>query len=107
MMIPSFMLLLGTWILLCPSVLVHAQSQALKDCIAKALNGKSSRAAFKNKILFDLLDVKRYNLAYDTDPIAVTYPETAQEVSGVVKCAATANVFVQARSGGHSFGNYG
>lgn len=106
-MVSSLILLAVTWTLLCPQTLVSAQSQALKDCIVKALDGKSSRAAFSNKFLFDLLDVKRYNLAYNTAPIAVTYPETAQQVSGVVKCAAAANVFVQARSGGHSFGNYG
>lgn len=104
---PSLILLTLACTLLCPQLFVLAQSQSLKDCIVKALNGKSSRAAFSNKFLFDILDVKRYNLAYDTDPIAVTYPESAQEVSGVVKCAAAANVFVQARSGGHSFGNYG
>ena len=103
----SLILLTITWTIFSPQFLVLAQSKALKYCVVKALNGKSSRVAFSDKILFDFLDVKRYNLAYDTKPIAITYPETPQEISGIVKCAATANVFVQARSGGHSFGNYG
>lgn len=106
-MLPVFLAYLLCWVALNPQVLVSAQSKALKDCIVKALDGRSGRVAFSDKFLFDFLDVKRYNLAYNTKPLAITYPENAEEVSGVVKCAAEADVFVQARSGGHSFGNYG
>lgn len=38
------------------------------------------------------------------EPIAVTRPETTEEVSAFVKCAADNNVNVQAKSGGHSYG---
>lgn len=79
----------------------------LKDCLVKAVDGDGGRVAWHNKFAFGLLDVHRYNLYYDIDPAAVTYPETAEEVGAIVKCAAAAKVPVQARSGGHSFGNYG
>lgn len=77
----------------------------LRTCLEKAT--EKSRVAWKTKFLFDLLDVKRYNQYYDTEPAAIVYPTSAEEVGAVVKCAANAKVPVQARSGGHSFGNYG
>lgn len=79
----------------------------LRDCLVDAVDGAGGRAAWHTKFAFELLDVKRYNLRYDTDPAAITYPETSEEVGAIVKCAAAAKVPVQARSGGHSFGNYG
>jgi len=51
--------------------------------------------------------VRPFNLNYVTTPAAYTFPKTAQQVSEVVKCAHTAKVAVQARSGGHSYANYG
>ncbi|KIV95460.1 hypothetical protein PV10_03114 [Exophiala mesophila] len=105
-MLLVFLACVFCWVALSPH-LVSAQSKTLKDCIVKALDGRSNRVAFSDKFLFELLDVNRYNLVYKTKPLAITYPESAQEVSGVVKCAAEADAFVQARSGGHSFGNYG
>ncbi|KAJ8120644.1 hypothetical protein ONZ43_g2700 [Nemania bipapillata] len=51
--------------------------------------------------------VNRYNLDLPVTPIAVTRPQTAQDVSGFVKCAAANSVKVQPRSGGHSYANYG
>jgi FAD/FMN-containing dehydrogenase len=37
---------------------------------------------------------------------ANTYPSTADEVAGFVKCAAEAGYNVQAEGGGHSYGNF-
>ncbi|KAF8166622.1 hypothetical protein K438DRAFT_1857053 [Mycena galopus ATCC 62051] len=51
--------------------------------------------------------VKAYNQHIPITPAAVTRPTTTQEVSQIVKCAADTKVKVQARSGGHSYGNYG
>jgi FAD/FMN-containing dehydrogenase len=79
----------------------------LRDCLNAAVGGDKGRVAWHTKFAFDFLDVKRYNLRYDTEPAAVTYPEKPEEVGSIVKCAAAAKVAVQARSGGHSFGNYG
>lgn len=49
---------------------------------------------------------KPYNLRLEYLPAAVTLPETPQQVSDSVTCAATAGVKVQARSGGHSYGSF-
>lgn len=99
-------LLLLIWSLTIISVAADAKSD-LRDCLNKAVNGDKGRVAWHTKFLFDLTDVKRYNLYYDVDPLAITYPETDDEVSSIVVCAANGNFDVQARSGGHSFGNYG
>ncbi|EED15794.1 hypothetical protein TSTA_009190 [Talaromyces stipitatus ATCC 10500] len=48
-----------------------------------------------------------YNLNIPILLAAVTYPSTTEEVAGVVKCAAEGNYKVQAKGGGHSYGNYG
>jgi hypothetical protein len=83
--------------------LTAAQS-VFKSCLKSAISD-SSRLAFPG-LFYDLIHVHRYNLYYDIDPAAVAYPENAQEVSKLVKCAAQNKVKVQARSGGHSFGDY-
>ena len=63
--------------------------------------------AFQNKPLFQLEDVKPYNLDIPVNPTAVTYPHSVDQVSSIVKCAAASQLKVQAKSGGHSYGNYG
>ncbi|KAJ7483147.1 hypothetical protein FB451DRAFT_1393288 [Mycena latifolia] len=40
-------------------------------------------------------------------PVAVTRPTTSEDVAKIVQCAVASAVKVQARSGGHSYGNYG
>lgn len=89
-----------------PGVLAQADGN-LRSCLERAVNGNKGRVAWKTKFLFDLLDVHRYNLYYKMDPAAITYPETAEEIGAIVVCASAAGIPVQARSGGHSFGNYG
>jgi hypothetical protein len=103
-MIPSFKRLIFTFFLLCPQLLVVADSD-FKSCLKAAAGGDSSRVAFPD-IFFDFLHVKRYNLYYNVKPAAVTYPLNANEVGALVKCGAQNNIKVQARSGGHSFGDY-
>ena len=63
--------------------------------------------ALPNKIGYMITDVKPYNLGIPVDPAAVTYPTVPEQVQAIVKCASTWNMKVQARSGGHSYGNYG
>jgi hypothetical protein len=103
MRLPSLLLVAAS---LLSSILAQADAN-LRTCLEKAVGGDKSRVAWKTKFLFDLLDVHRYNLYYDTDPAAIVYPLDAKEISALVTCAAKAKVPVQARSGGHSFGNYG
>ncbi|KAH6606965.1 fad-binding [Trichoderma cornu-damae] len=49
---------------------------------------------------------KLYNLALDQYPRAIIRPNTADEVSQAVKCAKQNGYKVQARGGGHSYGNF-
>ncbi|KAK3680848.1 hypothetical protein B0T22DRAFT_485748 [Podospora appendiculata] len=51
--------------------------------------------------------IKPLNLAYLITPAAVIRPRNVTEVAAVVKCAAKNGVKVQAKSGGHSYANYG
>jgi len=66
-----------------------------------------SNVAFPSDIFYQLTDVKRYNLDIDSKPLAISYPQSNIEVAAVIKCATTFKAKVQARSGGHSYGNYG
>lgn len=106
-MYPSLQLPLIALTLACAQSALAQVDSKLKDCLVDAIGGDGGRVAWHTKFAFDLLDVHRYNLYYDIDPAAITYPESAEEVGAIVKCAAAAKVPVQARSGGHSFGNYG
>jgi len=63
--------------------------------------------AFPDKHRYQKKDVRRYNLAINVTPTAVTYPKTAIQVAAIIKCASDFRLKVQARSGGHSYGNYG
>lgn len=54
-----------------------------------------------------IVDSYRYNFDYPSTPKAIVYPETVDQVAATVKCATEHGVKVQARSGGHSYGNYG
>ncbi|KAI0971214.1 hypothetical protein F4678DRAFT_434092 [Xylaria arbuscula] len=85
----------------------QSPSSPLATCLNTVCNGRSDCVAYPSDPLYQLSWVNRYNLDLPVTPIAVTRPQTAQDVSGFVKCAATNNVKVQAKSGGHSYANYG
>ncbi|KAF4439178.1 hypothetical protein F53441_12653 [Fusarium austroafricanum] len=57
----------------------------------------------------DCLDAwaRPFNLEFPVTPAAVIRPENVIEVSETVKCAKEHGLKVQAKSGGHSYGNYG
>ncbi|KAG7419434.1 FAD-linked oxidoreductase sorD [Fusarium oxysporum f. sp. rapae] len=57
----------------------------------------------------DCLDAwaKPFNLEFPVIPAAVICPQNVIEVSETVKCAKQSGLKVQAKSGGHSYGNYG
>lgn len=76
---------------------------ALETCLTDVCAGRSGCVSFPSDPLYQINWVKPYNLAVDVTPLAVARPNTAQEVSGIVKCASTADVKVQAKSGGHSY----
>lgn len=82
---------------------------SLKDCLNSVCSGRSDCVAFSTD--FDLLYqsswVKPYNLAVDVTPQAVIRPNSTADVAAIVQCAVSADTKVQARSGGHSFANFG
>ena len=84
-----------------------AQQSAMQSCVLSALGNDSSLVATPSNLLYHAHDVHPYNLDLsDIQPVAIAYPETADQVSALIKCAAEANLPVQARGGGHSFGNH-
>lgn len=80
-----------------------ASTSDLQECLTSSV----SDVAFEGDLLYQATAVQRYNLNIPVSPVAVTSPENAKEVAAVVKCASDNGIFVQARSGGHSYGNYG
>lgn len=79
---------------------------ALNQCLTAAVGGNADLVAFSGEPLYQILDVKPYNLDIPVDPAAITYPETNEQVAEIVKCAVANNMKVQARSGGHSYANF-
>ena len=84
-----------------------AQNSAFLQCIEAALSNETDTYSLPQDPLFLQGGVTSYNLAYNIVPAAITFPKSQQQVSDVVKCAHSAGVAVQARSGGHSYANYG
>jgi hypothetical protein len=85
----------------------RASNVTFVQCLEAALGNDTNVYSLPEDPLFLQGDVKPYNLNYLTIPAAIAFPKTQQQVSEVVKCAHTAGVAVQARSGGHSYANYG
>ena len=85
------------------NIMGQTPSTPLANCLNAVCNGRDSCVAFPNTPLYQASWVHRYNLDIEVEPIAVTRPETAEDVSGFVKCAVANNVKVQPKGGGHSF----
>jgi len=79
----------------------------IRQGLSAALKGQGDIAEFPSKLLYHFEDAKPYNLDYPITPAAVTYPKTPEQIAAIIKYASTANLKVQARSGGHSYANYG
>ncbi|KAK0631156.1 hypothetical protein B0T17DRAFT_487878 [Bombardia bombarda] len=80
---------------------------ALSRCIDAVGAGRSGFAAYPHTPLYEMRWVKPYNLDARVEPAAVVRPETSKDIAGIIACASTNKVKIQARSGGHSFANYG
>lgn len=82
---------------------------SLQDCLDDVCAGRSDCVAYPGAIdlLYQAFWVKPYNLAVDVSPAAVVRPNSSEEVAAAVRCAADGGVKVQARSGGHSYANFG
>ncbi|KAF7317826.1 Reticuline oxidase [Mycena kentingensis (nom. inval.)] len=93
-----------------PSTLPPASQPGspLQLCLNKVFAGNvSEKVGYPQDFLFQPIDVKAYNTRVPVIPAAVTRPSTTAEISGVLACAAASDVKVQAKSGGHSYANYG
>jgi hypothetical protein len=87
----------------------NTNSSALGQCLSSALGGNTALLAMPSfyNPLYQIQNVKPYNLDISVTPAAVTYPQTNEQVAAILACATKAGVKVPARSGGHSYGNYG
>jgi FAD binding domain len=91
-----------------PGVDSNLTTAELRQGLSQALGEDDDDVlAFPDKLLYLFKDAKPYNLDIPIVPAAVTYPKTAEQVADIVRYAAGAGLKVQARSGGHSYGNYG
>jgi hypothetical protein len=84
-----------------------AQNATFVQCLQAALSNDTNTWTLPDDPMFLQGDVHPYNLNYNTVPAAITFPKSQEQVSGIVKCAHAADIAVQARSGGHSYANYG
>lgn len=96
-------------ILVATGSLATLATASLEDCLNDVCAGRSDCVAYPGTIdlLYQMLWVKPYNLAVDVSPAAVIRPNSSDEVAAAVRCAAASGVKVQARSGGHSYANFG
>ncbi|KAM4057304.1 FAD binding domain-containing protein [Hirsutella rhossiliensis] len=85
----------------------NKHSSPLQGCLDSVCTGHRDCVAFPGDVLYDALWVRPYNLDAPVTPAAVIRPSTSAMVSNAVKCAVQHGASVQARSGGHSYGNYG
>jgi FAD/FMN-containing dehydrogenase len=85
----------------------NAQSIPGHECLLAAVGHNPSLVVFQGDTLSQLRMPHLYNLDRPVAPIAVTFPENSEQVGSIVQCAAENGYKVQARSGGHSYGNYG
>jgi FAD/FMN-containing dehydrogenase len=85
----------------------NSHSTTIQKCLETALSNKKTLLATSSTLGYQHFHVKPYNLDIPVNPTAVTYPETAEQVAAIVKCAVDNALKVQPRSGGHSYANYG
>ena len=85
----------------------NSNSSPLQHCLNGVFANTPARVSYPSNPFYQLDYVKPYNLDIPINPIAVTRPGDSQQIADVVQCAVAAGAKVQARSGGHSYGNYG
>ncbi|EOD48226.1 putative glucooligosaccharide protein [Neofusicoccum parvum UCRNP2] len=81
-------------------------SASLQSCLLTAVGTDETLVAFPDETLYQANDVHPYNLDIPVTPAAVVYPDSAQMIADIVGCAVQYGNKVQARTGGHGFGNY-
>ncbi|KAF4867625.1 FAD-linked oxidoreductase sorD [Colletotrichum siamense] len=83
--------------------IVAPTSSSLEACLNDVCAGRDDCVRFGNTAEW----AQPFNLGQSSVPAAVIRPKDAQEIAGVVKCALKHDTKVQAKAGGHGFGNHG
>lgn len=85
----------------------NSHSSPAETCLQSAVGNNFSLIAFPDQPFYQAFAVNPYNLNVPVSPVAVTFPESSQQIADIVKCAVDYGYKVQAKSGGHSYANYG
>ena len=85
----------------------NTPSSPARHCLLSAVGNNSSLAFFPDHPFYQETIVKPLNLNFPVTPAAITVPHTAEQIAAIVKCASDGGYKVQAKSGSHSYGNYG
>ncbi|KAI8173895.1 FAD-linked oxidoreductase sorD [Colletotrichum sp. SAR 10_75] len=83
--------------------IVAPASSSLEACLNDVCSGRDDCVRFGNTAEW----AQPFNLGQSSVPAAIIRPKDAQEIAGVVKCALKHDTKVQAKAGGHGFGNHG
>lgn len=78
---------------------------SLVSCLKAGI--PANLVATPSDLTYYISEVTTYNLAIAVHPIAVTFPNSTDHVVAAVKCAGQYGAKVQAKSGGHSYMNFG
>ncbi|KAF4991022.1 hypothetical protein FGRMN_8101 [Fusarium graminum] len=84
----------------------NRNSSPIRDCLDAICTNRSACVTYPDQPLFAWW-AKPFNIEFPVIPAAIIRPENTIEVSETVKCAKQHGYRVQAKSGGHSYGNYG
>ncbi|GAA5906564.1 FAD-dependent oxidoreductase [Sporobolomyces salmoneus] len=81
---------------------VYPRSTSLTNCLnnANISTVTSSSSDYQ-------ADIAAYNQRVQPKPVAVIYPTSPAQISSALKCAASAQVPVSSRGGGHSYASFG
>lgn len=84
-----------------------SKNEPLRTCLNNVCGGRPHCVGYAGNPLYELKWAQRFNIEdANGHPWAVIRPQTVEDVSQIVQCAAASNVTVQAKGGGHSYSNF-